>query len=57
MSLLKLTPESERLRRIAKAHAAGELSQGEYRRIRTGVIETFGADGACPESPTKTSPT
>lgn len=42
MRLLKLTPESERLRRIAKAHAAGEISRGEFRRIRSGVIDGFG---------------
>ncbi len=42
MSLLKLTPESERLRRIAKAHAAGEISRGEFRRIRSSVIDGFG---------------
>ena len=42
MSLLKLTPESERLRRIAKAHAAGEISRGEFRSIRSGVIDGFG---------------
>ena len=41
MSLLKLTPESERLRRIAKAHAAGEISRGEFRNIRSGVIDGF----------------
>ena len=55
MSLLKLTPESERLRRIAKAHAAGELSQGEYRRIRAGVIESFGS-GNVPELGDDTEP-
>ncbi len=42
MRLLKLTPESERLRRIAKAHAAGEISRGEFRSIRSGVIDGFG---------------
>ena len=41
--LLRLTPDGERLRRIAKAHAAGELSTTEYRRIRTDVIESFSA--------------
>jgi len=39
VSLLKLTPESERLRRLAKAHAAGELSRLEFRRMRSEVIE------------------
>lgn len=42
MSLLKLDPESERLRRIAKAHAAGEIPQDEFRRIRSEIIEGFG---------------
>jgi hypothetical protein len=46
MSLLKLTPESERLRRIAKAHAAGEISRGEFRNIRSGVIDGFGETSA-----------
>ena len=42
MTLLRLSPDSERLRRIAKAHAAGELSTPDYRKIRTEVIERFG---------------
>jgi hypothetical protein len=41
MRLLKLTPESERLRRIAKAHAAGEISRREFRSIRSEVIDGF----------------
>jgi hypothetical protein len=41
MTLLQLTPDGERLRRIAKAHAAGELSTPDYRRIRSDVIERF----------------
>ena len=41
MRLLKLTPESERLRRIAKAHAAGEISRSEFRSIRSEVIDGF----------------
>ena len=41
MTLLRLSPDSERLRRIAKAHAAGELSTPDYRRIRAEVIERF----------------
>ena len=43
MTLLPLTPDGERLRRIAKAHAAGELSTVDYRRIRGDVIERFAA--------------
>jgi hemolysin activation/secretion protein len=47
VTLLRLSPDSERLRRIAKAHAAGELSTPDYRRIRAEVIERFaGADPA-----------
>jgi hemolysin activation/secretion protein len=46
MTLLRLSPDSERLRRIAKAHAAGELSTPDYRRIRTEVIERFGSGEA-----------
>jgi hypothetical protein len=42
VSLLKLTPESERLRRLAKAHAAGELATPEYRQMRAQVIERLG---------------
>lgn len=41
MSLLKLAPEVTRLRRIAKACAAGELSRTEYRQARRAVIEEF----------------
>ena len=48
MTLLRLSPDSERLRRIAKAHAAGELSTPDYRRIRAEVIESFA--GAAPEA-------
>ncbi len=46
MSLLKLTPDSERLRRFARAHAAGEMSTPEYRRARALVIENFDAEAA-----------
>ena len=41
MSLMKLSPETVRLRRIAKACAAGEFSQNEYRAARREVIENF----------------
>jgi len=48
VSLLKLAPESERLRRLAKAHAAGEIATPEYRQMRADVIlrfaETAGED-------------
>jgi len=46
MTLLRLSPDGERLRRIAKAHAAGELSTPDYRRIRSDVIESFAQAGA-----------
>jgi|GEM_PF-1998732 len=41
MSLLTLSPESTRLRRVAKAHAAGEISLLEYREARRQVIRKF----------------
>ena len=44
MSLLKLAPESDRLRRLTKAHAAGELAKSEYRRLRAEVIAGFGSE-------------
>ena len=44
MSLMKLAPETVRLRRVAKAHAAGEFSRFEYRAARREVIENFRPD-------------
>lgn len=41
MSLMKLSPESGRLRRIVKAYAAGEISMTAYRDIRAEVVEQF----------------
>ena len=41
MSLMKLSPETVRLRRIAKAFAAGEFSEEEYRLARREVIVNF----------------
>ncbi len=41
MSLMKLAPESVRLRRMAKAYAAGEISEAEYRQARREVIDNF----------------
>lgn len=41
MSLMKLSPETVRLRRIAKAFAAGEFSEEEYRLARREVIANF----------------
>lgn len=46
MSLLKLSPDSERLRRFARAHAAGEMSTPEYRQARAQVIANFDTDAA-----------
>jgi hemolysin activation/secretion protein len=43
VSLLTLSPESMRLRRIAKACSAGELSRLEYREARRRVINQFEA--------------
>ena len=44
MSLLPLSAEVVRLRRVAKACQAGELSRLEYRQSRRDVIRKF-ADG------------
>jgi len=41
MSLMKLSPETVRLRRIAKAFAAGEFSQQEYRTARREAIANY----------------
>ncbi|MEM8767054.1 MAG: ShlB/FhaC/HecB family hemolysin secretion/activation protein [Pseudomonadota bacterium] len=41
MSLMKLAPETVRLRRVAKAHALGEFSLSEYRQARREVIDNF----------------
>lgn len=41
MSLMKLAPETVRLRRVAKAHALGEFSLAEYRRARREIIDNF----------------
>jgi hypothetical protein len=49
MSLMKLSPECVRLRRLAKAHAAGEIGTAEYRASRREVIDSFVA--GVPSSP------
>ncbi len=41
MSLMRLAPETVRLRRIARAWAAGECSLDEYRQARREVIDNF----------------
>ena len=41
MKLLKLAPESQRLRRMVKAFAAGELDRLEYREARRQIIDNF----------------
>lgn len=43
MSLMKLAPETVRLRRVAKAHALGEFSMAEYRQARREIIDNFEA--------------
>jgi len=39
VSFLKLEPEAQRLRRAAKARAAGELAHDEYRHMRHQIID------------------
>ena len=34
MKLMRLSPMAQRLRRVARAHAAGESTLGEYRQAR-----------------------
>ena len=46
MRLMKLAPETVRLRRVAKAHALGEFSLLEYRQARREVIDNFEAASA-----------
>lgn len=41
MSLMRLAPECVRLRRMARAWAAGEMTQSEYRRARRELIDGF----------------
>jgi len=43
--LLPLAPEVNRLRRVAKACAAGELSRAEYRRTRRQLIREWREEG------------
>lgn len=43
MSFMRLAPESVRLRRMAKAYAAGEMSEQEYRSARREIIDSFPA--------------
>lgn len=38
---LKLAPETVRLRRMARAYAAGELAEADYRRARRDIIDNF----------------
>ncbi len=46
MKLMTLPPESQRLRRIARAHAAGEFSRSEYRQARRVLLEELARSGA-----------
>lgn len=41
MKLMKLAPESQRLRRMVKAFAAGELDRIEYREARRQIVDNF----------------
>ena len=52
MSLLQLSPEAVRLRRIAKACAAGEMSRVEYRQVRREMIDQFAGPGVPLSEPT-----
>ncbi|MCP5181206.1 MAG: hypothetical protein H6993_18860 [Pseudomonadales bacterium] len=38
MKLMRLSPESQRLRRIARAYAAGESSLTDYRHLRRQIL-------------------
>ena len=53
MKLMSLSPDNERVRGAARAHAAGEMDQKEYRRIRRQAIVRL-LDGSNSE-PTPTS--
>lgn len=44
MTLMKFSPETVRLRRVARAYAAGEFSRSEYRAERREVIANFRPD-------------
>jgi hemolysin activation/secretion protein len=46
VTLMKFSPETVRLRRVAKAYAAGEFSRSEYRATRREVIANFRADAS-----------
>lgn len=46
MKLMTLPPESQRLRRIARAHAAGEFSRSEYRQARRVLLEELARSGS-----------
>ncbi len=52
MSLLQLSPEAVRLRRIAKACAAGEMSRLEYRQARREMINHLSGGSQAPSEPT-----
>lgn len=50
MKLATYSPEVSRLRRVAKACAAGELSRSEYRDVRRKVIVGMTGEGALDEA-------
>ena len=49
MRLMPLPPESRRLRRIARAHAAGDYSQSEYRAARRALLKAMTESAALGE--------
>ncbi len=49
VGVLELDPESQQLRQVARAYAAGEISREDYRTIRAALLEAR-AGGAAPEA-------
>ena len=54
MSLLQLSPEAVRLRRVAKACAAGDMSRLQYRQARREMIKHCSGVNLAPSEPTLT---
>ncbi len=40
----EIKQESDRLRQIARSHAAGDISRDDYREIRTAMIDAFSGE-------------
>jgi hemolysin activation/secretion protein len=55
VSFLQLTPASRRLRLAARAHAAGELSQIDYRQLRQQIIAELAIEFGAPRSSDRTT--